>query len=257
MANANNDNGVKIRRIGAFAIILIIVVVGSALFFISGSRSKTGTTGGSLVSPTEKKATPTPSPTATLLAKPLFFDDFTDASKGWYLGNVSGYKRVITNNTLILADVNHNILTESFPTNTTFDNFKITLTFTLLKANADDSAGLYLRGDSNLDHDYRIDIYGNSTYAISKEYLDVDKFPQVQFLVTPTRTTVLKPVGLQNTLTVMMKGAKLVLLVNGVVINAVTDTSYTSGQLALFVQNSAASSGVEASFSKVIVYPAP
>ena len=256
MANANKDNGVNIRLIAAFASILIIVVVGSALFFISENSNKTGTTGGSIVSPTEKKATPTPSPTATPLAQPLFFDDFTDTSKGWYLGNVSGYKRVITNNTLILADVNHNILTESLPTNTIFDDFKITLTFTLLKANADDSAGLYLRGDSNLDHDYRIDIYGNSTYAISKEYLDASKYPQIQFLVTPSRAVVLKPVGQQNTLTVMMKGAKLVLLVNGVVINAVTDTNYTSGQIALFVQNSATSSGVEASFSKVIVYPA-
>src|SRR6266498_3689017 len=40
-------------------------------------------------------------------------------------------------------------------------------------------------------------------------------------------------------------------------INSVVDTDYTTGQLALFVQNSNLSGGVKASFSSVAVYPAP
>jgi hypothetical protein len=158
---------------------------------------------------------------------------------------------------LTLADANHTILTESLPTNAMFDDCIVTVTFTLLQASQDDSVGLYLRGDSNLDHDYRLDIYGNNTYEISKEFLDTSKAPQVKALVNPTSASTLNAVGQQNTVTLVMKGSTLVLLINGAVTNTVIDSDYTSGQIALFVQNSETSSGVEASFSSVAVYPAP
>ena len=236
-----------------------MVISGTIFFYVQGKSSKTSSNGNSAVSPTVRKATPAPTPTPTVLStpQPLFFDDFTNGSKGWYLGSASGYTRVIDDNTLTLADSNHTILTESLPTSTTFNDFMVNITFTILQANQDDSVGLYLRGDSNLDHDYRIDIYGNNTYAISKEFLDASKSPQVQFLVSPTGASALKPAGQQNTITVMMKGPELVLLVNGAIVNSVIDSDYTSGQIALFVQNSETSSEVEASFSSVVVYPAP
>src|SRR6266487_4941751 len=235
MTNVNNH---KVRLIGAVVFLLIMVISGTIFFYVQGKSSKTSSNGNSAVSPTARKATPTPTPTAQSTPQPLFSDDFTDKSKGWYLGSASGYTRVINNNTLTLADSNHTILTESLPTNTSFDDFMVSVTFTILQANQDDSIGLHLRGDSNLDHDYRIDIYGNNTYAISKEYLDLDKYPQTQFLINPTKTSVLKPIGQQNTLTVIMKGPMLVLLLNGTVINTVTDQDYSSGQIALFVRNS-------------------
>src|SRR5205823_4689537 len=248
MTNVNNH---KVRLIGAVVFLLIMVISGTIFFYVQGKSSKTSSSGNSAVSPTARKATPTPTPTAQSTPQPLFSDDFTDKSKGWYLGSASGYTRVIDNNSLTLADSNHTILTESLPTNTSFDDFKVNVTFTILQANQDDSVGLYLRGDSNLDHDYRIDIYGNNTYAISKEFLDANKSPQVQFLVSPSRASALKPAGQQNTITVMMKGPELVLLVNGTIVNSVTDSDYTSGQIALFVQNSETSSEVEVSFSSV------
>lgn len=252
MTNVNNH---KVRLIGAVAFLLIMVISGTIFFYVQGKSSKTSSN--SNVSPTVRKATPTPTLTARSTPQPLFFDDFTDRSKGWYLGSTSGYTRVIDNNTLILADSNHTILTESLPTGTSFNDFIVSVTFTILQANQDDSVGLYLRGDSNLDHDYRIDIYGNSTYAVSKEFLDATKSPQVRFLVNPTHASELKPAGRPNTMTVMMKGPELVLLVNGTIVNSVTDSDYTSGQIALFVQNSELSSEVEISFSSVVVYPAP
>ena len=202
MTNVNNH---KVRLIGAVVFLLIMVISGTIFFYVQGKSSKTSSSGNSAVSPTARKATPTPTPTAKSTPQPLFSDDFTDKSKGWYLGSTSGYTRVIDNNTLTLADSNHTILTESLPTNTSFDDFMVSVTFTILQANQDDSVGLYLRGDSNLDHDYRIDIYGNNTYAISKEFLDATKSPQVQFLVSPTSAAALKPAGQQNTITVMMK----------------------------------------------------
>src|SRR3989440_11026535 len=256
MTNANNH---KVRLIGAVALLLIMILSGTIFFYVQGKSSKTSSNGNSAISPTARKATPAPTPTLTALStpQPLFFDDFTDKSKGWYLGSTSGYTRVIDNDSLILADSNHTILTESLPTSTPFNDFIVTVTYTLLQANQDDSVGLYLRGDSNLDHDYRIDIYGNNTYAISKEFLDASKSPQVQFLVSPTGATTLHPAGQSNTIMVMMKGPKLVLLVNGTMVSSITDTDYTSGQIALFVKNSETSSEVEASFSSVVVYPAP
>jgi len=256
MTNVNNH---KVRLIGAVVFLLIMVISGTIFFYVQGKSSKTSSNGNSAVSQTVRKATPTPTPTLTAQStpQPLFSDDFTDKSKGWYLGSASGYTRVIDNNTLTLADSNHSILTESLPTNTSFDDFMVSVTFTILQANKDDSVGLYLRGDSNLDHDYRIDIYGNNTYAISKEFLDATKTPQGQFLVSPTSAAALKPAGQQNTITVMMKGPKLVLMVNGTIVNSVTDSDYTSGQIALFVHNSETSSEVEASFSSVVVNPVP
>ena len=256
MTNVNNH---KVRLIGAVVFLLIMVISGTIFFYVQGKSSKTSSNGNSAVSPTARKATPTPTPTSTAQStpQPLFSDDFTDKSKGWYLGSASGYTRVIDNNTLTLADNNHTILTESLPTNTSFDDFMVSVTFMILQANKDDSVGLYLRGDSNLDHDYRIDIYGNNTYAISKEFLDATKTPQGQFLVSPTSAAALKPAGQQNTITVMMKGPKLVLMVNGTIVNSVTDSDYTSGQIALFVHNSETSSEVEASFSSVVVNPVP
>src|SRR6266536_5296067 len=253
MTNVNNH---KVRLIGAVVFLLIMVISGTIFFYVQGKSSKTSSNGNSAVSPTARKATPTPTPTAQSTPQPLFSDDFADKSKGWYLGSASGYTRVIDNNTLTLADSNHTILTESLPTNTSFDDFMVSVTFTILQANQDDSVGLYLRGDSNLDHDYRIVIYGNNKYAISKEFLDATKSPQVQFLVSPTSAAALKPAGQQNNVTVAMKGSMLVLLVNGTIVKSVTDSDYARGQISLFVHNSETSSEVEASFNSVVVCPA-
>ncbi len=54
-----------------------------------------------------------------------------------------------------------------------------------------------------------------------------------------------------------MKGPQLVLLVNGTKVKSISDTNYTSGQIALYVAHGATSSGAQASFSSVAVYPPP
>src|SRR5437764_13215221 len=160
MTNVNNH---KVRLIGAVVFLLVMVISGTIFFYVQGKSSKTSTNGDSAVSPTaRRKATPEPTPTILTTPQPLFFDNFIDKSKGWYLGNTSGYSRVISDDSLTLADSNHTILTESLPTSTIFDDFMVNVTFTILQANMDDSVGIYLRGDTNLDHDYRIDIYGNN-----------------------------------------------------------------------------------------------
>jgi hypothetical protein len=194
-------------------------------------------------------------PTIALTPKPLFADTFTGKQQGWYTGSVAGYTRIVNGNGLMLADTNHQVLVESLPTNKLFDDFSVTIKVALITADANDSAGFYVRGDSNLDHDYRFEIFGNDTYAISKESLDTNNVPTVTPLIPPTPTSLLKPLGQTNTITMTLQGMVMTLFINGHVANSVSDSDYTHGQVALFVSNGQTSNGVTALFSSVVIYP--
>ena len=195
--------------------------------------------------------------TATTLTQPLFIDDFANNKHGWSTDDVAGFTRDVQNGTLMLTNTNHTTLVESLPTNITFKNFALTTTFALTQANDDDSVGLYLRGDSNLDHDYRINIYGNATYAISKETLNGQNDVVSTFLIPPTQTSFLNPIGQQNTLAITMNGIELTMVLNGHLVGSITDDSYTHGQIALFVSNSPVSESTSATFSYISIYPLP
>ncbi len=242
---------VSIKLVVSIITLLLVILTSVVLIFFYAAGNKPGQARGNATQ------TKTPISTGQSITQPLFSDDFGDPNKGWAVGSAYGYARVISNNTLTLANENHTILTESLPTDLTFSDFSLTVKFTLLQANEDDSVGLYLRGDTNLDHDYRIDFYGNTTYSISKEFLDNQHLPRQSYLQPPAATFSLRPTGKQNTVTVMMNGPAMVLTINGTVINTVTDDTYTSGQIALFVHNSPTSNEVEAAFSSVVVYPLP
>jgi hypothetical protein len=241
--------------VSIITLLLVVLASGLLIFFYKvesgASQARKNATA------TTRQGTPISTPTGQSMTKPLFTDDFGDVNKGWAVGSASGYTRVINDGTLTLANENHTILTESLPTDITFDDFSLTMTFTLLQATAGDSVGLYIRGDTNLDHDYRIDFYVNGTYSISKEYLDQQDLPRETLLQPSTFTSSLRPMGESNTVTVMMKGPTMVMIINKRVIKTVADDAYTSGQIALFVHNSLASNEVEADFSSVVVYPAP
>jgi len=229
-------------------IALLVILVGGGIFFLS--RSRGGTT----------NVTPSPGVTPSVVptAPALFSDNFANNSKGWATGNDSGFSRNITNNALVLVENNqHYVLPEPLPTNNTFSDFTVTATFTFNQGDQNDRVGIYMRGDSNLDHDYRIDIYGDNTYAIAREFIDTNNTPVVQFFVNATHSSAIKSIGQQNTVTVIMKGPQLVLLVNGTKVKSISDTNYTSGQIALYVAHGATSSGAQASFSSVAVYPPP
>ncbi len=199
-------------------------------------------------------------PPLALTPTPLFFDDFIASGKQWALSgqnDTSGYLRTMDNDQLILSDANHKILIESLPTSAIFSDFSFTTTFTLLKGDENDSVGFYLRGDSNLDHDYRVDIFGNNRFAISKELLNPDETARTNILDGPTSSSLLLSKNQTNTLTVMMKGPFVVLVINGTIAASLVDADYSHGQIALFVNNGPTSDGVSASFSSVRVNPAP
>ncbi len=223
-------------------VVLLLVLVGGGIGIYSFAKSKSSTTNAT-----------TPTPVSTQAA--LFSDNFADNSKGWGLASASGYSGTISNNVMTLADANHKILDMAIPTNTSYSDFEVTTTLTLLKADSNDSAGLYFRGDSNLGQGYFVDIYGDNTYDIVKIFPDSTKDT---FLVSPTNSPSINAVGQQNKLAVVAKGSKIVVLINDKVVSSISDNGgYTSGTIELFVENGKSSNGAQASFSSVAVYPAP
>ena len=247
-------------------ILLLFLLVGSSIFLFShGTSNGKAVTQVARSTPTQDPVSPmtTPSPTdppsvtatatgeVTPTPTPLFSEDFLDNDKGWYISNVAGYTRLLMVAGLELTDTNHKSLIESLPTTHSFDDFSLTTTLTMEQGDKNDSVGLYLRGDSNLDHDYRINIYGDNTYAISKEYLDTKNAPQSLYLVPPTHLSQLKAQGAPNKVMVTMQSSTLQLLVNGKDITTISDTDYTKGQVALFVTNGTTSPGVTAIFSTI------
>jgi hypothetical protein len=254
--NHANNNNYKLL-IGVTVALLVIVSI-SVIFFMSigtdqSARPTPVTHGTATATATTIPATPTPQ----IGSQILFFDDFLDNNNGWYISDSANYTRTLEDGQLTITSTNHQLLVESLPTNTTFTDFSLSMNFTLEQADKNDSIGLYLRGDSNLDHDYRVDIYGDSAYSISKESISENNQQAVKTLVDHTSTPWLKPNGKSNTLTIMMKGPDLVLMLNGAIVKTISDSDYTRGQIALFVNNGNTSQIVSATINSIVIYSAP
>ena len=239
-----------VQRAILYGIALCILLAGGVFLTLRFTHGQV-----SAPPPLQKRSTPTQLPTVTGTVQPLFSDEFVDNSKGWSVVNDAGYIRMLQDGSLTLSSTTHNVLVESIPTRTTFTDFSLTTTFTFVQGDENDSVGLYLRGDSNLDHDYRIDIFGNSTYAISKEALDENSMLEQMYLVRPSHTSFLKAKGQKNVLSVSMQGPTMVVQINGKTVQSLSETSYTHGQIALFVANGLTSSGMTAKFHNLFIYP--
>lgn len=229
--------------------VLVCLLVGGGVFFLVLSKGNTA----SSVTTTSINGT-----TAGTASGALFSDDFANNSKGWDTGSGSGYSSTVGKHAMVLSEANHKILAEPIPGSgsiaTTYSDFSVTTTFTIMKADQNDSVGLYVRGDDNLSQGYFVDIFGDNTYDIVKVFPNAN---QDTFLISPTNSSAINSVGQQNKLTVIMKGPKIVVLINDKVVNSISDSAYPSGQLAIFAENGRSSDGVKATFSSVSIYPAP
>lgn len=242
----------KVIFIASMVIVLLTLSVGG-FFFLQTSKGKDT----KLTTSTE---TPTPTPTSTAIymdtppPQAVFYDTFINNALGWSLSNTAGYYRTIKNGILTLRNTNPGTtLVESLPTNAKYDNFTASVDLTMIIAGRNDSAGIYVRGDSNMDHDYRIDINGDNTFDIAKEYLDSNNNPYATFLDGPRSSPVLKSPGEQNTIKLIMAGPQLVLFINNVEVSSIIDSDYITGQIALFTHAGENSQGVTVSFSRVEV----
>ncbi len=232
--------------------ILLLAILGASIFTLSRSWS---------AAVTPHRTTTGSSTLALPSSASLFTDNFADDSKGWGIGSGPGFSSTIAHNTLNLSEANHRVLDLAFPdknnTRASYGDFAATATFTLLNADQNDSAGLYVRGTStngNFSQGYFVDIYGDNSYDIFKVFADSTKDT---FLVGPSPSSAINAVGQQNILTVVMKGSNMVVLINGKILISVSDTDFKSGQIALFVENGKSSNGVQAKFSSVVINPAP
>src|SRR5512146_395355 len=158
MISKNNHSGNKWRLLIGITFLLLIMI-GSTIALFQANRENTNQNKRS----TAVAVKPTITPTLSLT--PLFSDAFLDNNQGWSIGDAVDYTRHIGNGKLTLTSTNHKILIESLPTSDLFNDFSVTVDLTMLQADGHDRVGLYVRGDSNLDHDYRLDILGNMTYA--------------------------------------------------------------------------------------------
>jgi hypothetical protein len=234
---------------GIFAV--VVLTGGSTLWFSRGEQTQPV---GGLVNPTatpttSSKGLPTP---VTPPPQALFYDTFVNNDHGWSLaGDSQGY-RTLTNGTLTLVNRNPGTtFIESVPLDSDLSNYQMSVDFTITSGDARDGTGLYLRGDSNLDHDYRVDVNGNGTLDIAKEWLDDDLAQQETSLYYPHLVPNLRPLGKQNTLTVIMLDSTIVVEINGLVQATVYDSSYATGQIALFARHGVTSGGISVAFHRV------
>lgn len=251
-ANSQEGHSRRIRHIIFIVIIVMLLLLSiSSFFFIVKSRGN-----GSQLATNTESPTPTPSPTSiyaeTPPAQSEFYDTFENNALGWSVSSTAGYYRTVQSGALTLMNTNvGTTMIESLPTNSTFDNCTVIVNLTILKANLNDSIGMYVRGDTNLQRDYRIDLNGNGTFDIAKEYLDATNNPHSAILLGPKTDPALNPQGKRNTIILTMYGSQLQLFINNVKVGDVIDSDYISGQVALFIHLGESSQDVAASFSMV------
>jgi hypothetical protein len=233
-------------------IFLIVIILGASIFTYYSRR---GVGEGGKPTPT---GTARPSPTATLViptpTQALFYETFRDNRNAWALSNRDGFVREIAGGRLILTNSNPlSTLVESLPSENRYSDFTLTVTFTFQQGDANDSVGVYLRGDGTLDHDYRIDINGDNTFDIAKEYLDQQSMPQVLMLDGAEHISALHPLGQPNSMMVTAQGPSISVQINNTPVSTVTDDDYASGQIAFFVRHGATSLAASMSVSFVEV----
>ena len=148
---------------------------------------------------------------------------------------------------------------EILPGTATYTNFQLTVNAKLSKGDQNNGYGVYIRGGANGGNDlatyYRFELYGDGSYAIFKGTTDAGgktaDTKLVDFMVNP----VIAKQGKINHIRIIARGPKLSFVVNDHLLQTVTDTSYRSGSIALFVSNlPEAKPGAQAQFSNLAVY---
>jgi hypothetical protein len=202
--------------------------------------------------------TPAPTPTGT----PLYSDQFTNNNHGWDLTSSSGQFSVkVGNGAMTLEDDNNRLLWEIVPGGRNFSNFYLTVDAVLSKGTEANGYGIYIRGASNQSLDiatyYRFELYGDGTYAIFKGTVDASGTSNSIALVDYTMSPVIQKQGQVNHIAINANGSTLSFYVNGHLIKFVSDNTYASGSIAMFVSNLPNSPpGAQAKFSHLIIYPA-
>lgn len=232
-------------------ILLVLVLIGGGIFAYSAANSHKDIT---QTTPTTTNATATTLPTATA----LFSDNFANNSKNWNTQSASGYGITINNNALTMKEANHRIFQEPVPTNVPND-FAVSTTFTFVQGDLNDSAGLQLRSNNNGAQGYVVEVYGDDAYDIIKISPDPKDNTKLKFttIVSPSHSDAIHAKGQQNIMNLVMKGSTLLVQFNGQTVKTITDSTFSSGSMSLFLSNGDTSKGAIATFNTISIYQAP
>jgi len=191
---------------------------------------------------------------------PIFTDAFTNNNNGWNLqGDPGKFSASVGNGTMVLEDDNHSLLWELVPGQKTFSNFKLVVDAVLSKGDQNNGYGVFIRGASNQNSElatyYRFALYGDGSYAIFKGSVDANGNTTNTRLQDYTQDPAIKKGGGLNHIIIVANGPAMTLIVNGQPLKTVTDNSYTSGSVALFVINlNPSQTGGQATFSNFGIY---
>jgi hypothetical protein len=253
---------VQVPRRRSFNLLLSLAVTAIVFILISsGIYYFTRRNSGPTIPPTHPKTatrTVTPTTGTFMNEQPLFDDDFINNSNNWDTHAGAGYGASINNGTLTMRETNHRVFQEPVPAAVP-DDFAVTTTLAMTQGDQNDSAGLQVRSNQDNSQGYIIEIYGNNTFDIVRMSPDPNDNTEIQLIPLTGQEPVssLNPPGQPNTLAVIMKGPTMVVLVNNVVVKTLSDASFSSGSLSLYLENGETSRAAVATFSNIAIYPAP
>jgi predicted nucleic acid-binding Zn ribbon protein len=242
----------KIGMILTIVVILLVVVGGSIGGFTYLKKHSASTT---------TQVSPTVAPAPIPQGKPLFSDPFQNNNAGWDLTSKPGeFSIKISNGSMVLEDDNNKLFSELIPGGRNFNDFFFTVDATLSKGTQSNGYGIYFRGASNQLFDiatyYRFELYGDGTFAIYKGSVDGTGTSTSTFLVNYSQSPALQKQGNVNHIGISAKGPTMTFVVNGQTLKIVTDNTYSSGSIALFVSNLPHTTpGAQATFSNLVIYP--
>ena len=245
-------SGPRVALIVGVVVLLVVIIGGGVLGYFSFRKSQ-----GSATTQTTLIATPTPVPKG----KPLFDDTFVNNNNAWDTTSRAGQFSVkIGNRSLVLEDDNNKLLWELVPGGRNFRDFFLTTDVVLSKGTADNGYGIYIRSASNQNLDiatyYRFELYGDGSYAIYKGTVDAGGTSKSNFLVNYTQNSAILKQGQVNHIAIGAKGSSMTFIVNGQTLKTISDNSYASGSVALFVSNLPNTTpGAQATFSNFVIYP--
>lgn len=248
-------------RIGKFVgilVLLLVFIAGSFLaytfFFSHKSTQQAATTGDASHSP----STPQPTPQGNA----LFQDQFMNNTNGWSIQSYPGeFSVALGNGTLKLENDNNKLLWELIPGDKKYGDFQLSVDAVLSKGSQENGYGVYIRSalsqNSSITTFYRFELYGDGSFAIFKGTSDTNGTATTPRLVDYTNNSAIQKQGSLNHITISAKGSSLQFIVNGQILSTVSDTTYTSGSIALFVSNlQKAPPVVVATFSHLVIYSA-
>lgn len=245
-------SGPRMALIIGLVVLLVVIIGGGVLGYFSFIKPQ-----GSATTQTTLRATPTAVPKG----KPLFEDAFMNNSNFWDMtGRAGQFSVKIGNGSLVLEDDNNKLLWELVPGGKTFRDFFLTTDVVLSKGTADNGYGIYIRSASNENLEiatyYRFELYGDGSYAIYKGTVDAGGTSKSNFLVNYTQNSAILKQGQVNHIAIGAKGSSMSFIVNGQTLKTVSDNSYESGSVAMFVSNLPNTTpGAQATFSNFVIYP--